>query len=34
MFQIGRERWRQESPQNARLLKLVETEIARERSGD
>jgi TRAP-type C4-dicarboxylate transport system substrate-binding protein len=33
MFQSGLERWRQESPRNAQLLKLVETEIAKERSG-
>jgi TRAP-type C4-dicarboxylate transport system substrate-binding protein len=33
-FQSGMQQWRQESPRNAQLLKLVETEIAKARSGD
>jgi TRAP-type C4-dicarboxylate transport system substrate-binding protein len=34
IFQTGLDKWRQESPRNAQLLKLVEAEIARVRSGD
>jgi TRAP-type C4-dicarboxylate transport system substrate-binding protein len=34
MFQAAIETWRRDSPRNAQLLELVETEIAKERSGD